>query len=81
MGDRRYRERRNVISCGLPSIHGRKECDQLWVTGNTWKEGMRSVVCNRRNREVLNVISCVLSAIQGRNECDQLCVTDDTGEE
>jgi len=66
-----------VISCGLPTIHrrnecdqlwalaiqGRNECDQLWVTGDTGK-GMR-------------VISCGLPAIQGRNKCDQLWVTGD----
>jgi hypothetical protein len=28
----------NVISCGLPAIQGRNECDQLWVDGDTGDE-------------------------------------------
>jgi len=55
-----------VISCRLPAIQGRNECDQLWVTDDTGGT---------------NVISCGLPTIQGRNECDQLWVTGDTGEE
>jgi hypothetical protein len=70
-----------VISCGLPAITGRKECDQPWLTGDTGEELMCSTVGYRQNKGDMNVINCGLPKIQGRNECDQLWLTGDTREE